>query len=165
MIDLTDLHPTQTDGSHLTADQADHVNSYVARLLLALDLNHWRVHVGQGLPPEGCLLMIEPVDGRRVAMLYLAEDWWDRGDANEKRIDLTHEVLHLAHHDVDEHVRRFFDGSGDVADYPKLLFLGQFKTGLERMVDSLSYVIGPLMPEWVDLVHPDVPPTPVGDQQ
>lgn len=62
----------------------------------------------------------------------------------------THEALHLAHHDTDSHIRRFFDGSGDVSEYVKSVVVGDFKANLERMVDSLSYVIAPHMPHWTE---------------
>lgn len=148
MIDLTNLEPVTSDGGHLTASQVHYLEAYVRQLLHALDLGHWRVYVAKDLPPEDCRAMIQPTDGRRIAGLYLAADWWTRDDADEKRIDLTHEVLHLAHHDTEAGIRRFLDGSGDVAEYVKHLVMGEFKTNLERMVDSLSYVIAPHMPAW-----------------
>lgn len=146
-LDLGDLQSQPGDGTHITTQQADAIETNMAGILRALDLAHWRVHVAADLPPEDARLMIEPVDGRRIAMLYVAETWWD-SPAAVKRVDLTHEALHLAHHDVDANLRRFFNGSGDIADYVRSLVVDQFKTDLERMVDSLSYVIGPFMPEW-----------------
>jgi hypothetical protein len=41
-------------------------------------------------------------------------------------------------------------GSGDISDYVKSLFLEQFKTDLERMVDTLSYSAAALLPPWPD---------------
>ena len=82
-------------------------------------------------------------------MLYVSENW-DSRTPEDKRIDITHEALHLAHHDVDSHIRLFFDGSGDVSDYVKTIVIDGFTTELERMVDSLSYVLAPHMPEWVE---------------
>lgn len=148
MIDLTALEATPSDGSHLTTDQVKHIETYLRSLLTALDLAHWRVYVARDLPPDDCRAMISPTDGRRIAMLHLAADWWTRDDADTKRLDLTHEILHLAHHDTDAGIRRFFDESGDVSDYVKHLVMSEFKTNLERMVDSLSYVIAPFMPSW-----------------
>lgn len=148
MIDFTDLEARPSDGSHLEPWQVQAIEEYVRQLLAVLDLAHWRVYVARDLPPEDCKLMIHPTDGRRIAMLHLTEDWWTRGDADEKRIDLTHEVLHLAHHDAEAGIRRWINDSGDIAEYVKHLVMGEFKTNLERMVDSLSYVIAPHMPEW-----------------
>lgn len=148
MIDFTDLPPTPSDGSHLTAGQVDTIEAYVRQLLTALDLAHWRVYVAKDLPPEDCRAMIAPIDGRRIAMLHLAADWWTRDDAATKRIDITHELLHLTHHDTDAGIRRWLNDSGDVAEYVKHLVMGEFKTNLERMVDSLSYVIAPNLPAW-----------------
>lgn len=146
-LDFTDLEPREHDGRHLTTEQVDTINSYVRDLLLRLDLNYWRVEVAKNLPPEDCLLMIEPTDGRRIAMLYIGEQWWER-DPDQKRIDLVHECLHLAHHDQEECLRRFKDGNGDIGDYVWSVVWSQFRIETERMVDSLSYVIAPFMPPW-----------------
>lgn len=148
MIDFTDLQPVKSDASHLTPEQIDTIESYIRQMLRALDLAHWRVYVAKDLPPDDCRAMIEPVDGRRIAMLYLSADWWTRDDADTKRIDITHELLHLTHHDTDADIRRWVNDSADIADYVKHVVMGEFKTNLERMVDSLSYVIAPFMPPW-----------------
>jgi hypothetical protein len=150
MIDFTDLTATPSDGGHLTPEQVDTIEDYLRQVLTALDLSHWRVYVAKDLPPEDCRAMIEPTDGRRIAMLHLAADWWVRDDADSKRIDLTHELLHLAHHDAEAGIRRWVTDSGDIAEYVKHIVMGEFKTNLERMVDSLSYVIAPFMPAWPD---------------
>jgi hypothetical protein len=142
--------PIEHDGSHLDKAQVDHIESYMRKILQKLDLNYWRVYVAKDLAPERCRLSIEPTDGRRVAMLFVAADWWDNSPPEEKRSDITHEALHLAHHDLDECIRRFVDGNGDVGEYPMSIFWGQAKTELERMVDSLSYVLAPQMPAWSD---------------
>lgn len=149
-LDLSDLQPRRHDASHVTPDQVRQVEDYMARLLHALDLGYWKVHVAKDLPPEDAKLMIWPTDGRRVAMLFIAEDWWVSTDAAEKRIDLTHEALHLAHHDTEANLRRFLRESGDISEYVKSIVISQMKTDLERMVDSLSYVVGSFMPDWVD---------------
>ena len=149
-MDLTRIESISSDGSHLNAEQVGAIETYIRQLLTALDLAHWRVAVGRDLPPDGAILMIDPVDGRRFATIDLKADWWDTTTATEKRVDLIHEVLHLAHHDAEAGVRRYFDYSADVSRSTTDLVMGEFKTNLERMVDSLSYVIAPFMPEWVD---------------
>lgn len=102
----------------------------------------------QSRPGDGsdCLLMIEPTDGRRCAMLYVAEHWWS--GSPDHRTDITHEALHLAHHDQEEVIRRFKRDQGDVGEYALGLVWSQFKVETERMVDSLSYVLAPHMPRW-----------------
>lgn len=147
-LDFTDLRPRDSDGHHLTADQVAAIERYVAKLLRRLELNYWRVYVARDLPPEDSLLLIEPTDGRRVAMLYVSADWWDQQSAAEKRTDLVHECLHLAHHDQEEVIRRFKNNNGDVGPYAMGLVWEQFRIETERMVDSLSYVIAPHMPKW-----------------
>jgi len=149
-IDLTDLEPREADGSHVTAAQVHAIERYVRKILYRLDLNYWRVYVACKQPPEGAQLMIWPTDGRRVAMLYVSENWWADQSAEEKRIDLVHECLHLAHHDQEEVIRRFKTNNGDVGEYAMGLVWEQFKVETERMVDSLSYVIAPFMPEWCE---------------
>lgn len=155
-LDTGDHSPRESDGTHLAPGQASVIEAYLAGVLRALDLGHWRVHVARDLPPEGSRLMIQPTEGRRIAMLYVAEGWWD-SPAGEKRVDLTHEALHLAHHDMDANLRRFFDDSGDISDYVRHLVVRQFKTDLERMVDSLSYVLAPWMPEWAQPGQDEAP--------
>ena len=85
-------------------------------------------------------------DGRRTAMLYVAEDWWT--SSPDHRTDVTHEALHLAHHDQEEVIRRFKSDQGDVGQYALGIVWSQFKVETERMVDSLSYVLAPHMPPW-----------------
>ena len=136
------------DGSHITAEQVAAVEAYVRRVLLALELNFWRVYVATDEPPEDALLMIEPTDGRRIAMLYVSAGWWTGQTADEKRTDITHECLHLIHHDQEEVIRRFKNNTGDVSDYAMSLVWDQFEMETERMVDSLSYLLAPHMPEW-----------------
>lgn len=147
-VDHTDLHSRDHDGSHLSGDQADAIEAYVRAVTFSLDLNYWRIHVSTNLPPEGCHLMIEPCDGRRLAMLFVSETWWTDRSPSEKRIDITHECLHLAHHDQEEVIRRFVRNTGDVGSYAIGLVWEQFKVECERMVDSLSYVLAPQMPPW-----------------
>lgn len=145
-VDLTDLQPNRSDGSHLTPEQVTYIQRYTAKVLRRLELNYWRVYVAKDMPPDDCRLMIEPTDGRRVAMLYVAADWWDTAD--DHRVDITHEALHLAHHDQEEVIRRFKRDQGDVGQYAMSIVWSQFKTETERMVDSLSYILAPHMPRW-----------------
>ena len=151
MVELAHLEATVHDGSHLDLQQVRHIEQYMAKVLVVLELNYWRVHVAKDLPPDGCLLMIEPTDGRRIAMLYVSETWLETRPAVDKRIDMTHEALHLAHHDQEEVIRRFKRTNGDVGEYAMSLVWEQFKMETERMVDSLSYVLAPHMPVWKDL--------------
>ena len=162
MLDFADIEPIHTDGSHLSPGKSSHIETYMRALLDALGLGAWQVWVAKDLPPEDALLRIEPVEGRRCAMLYVAAHWWHQRTDTEKRVDLTHEALHLAHHDVDTGIRRFFHGSGDIADYVKDLVIDRFKLDLERMVDALSYAIAPHMPHWPEYAPPKSRPTKSG---
>lgn len=143
------IQTVSDEKSHVSPELTSLIESYMAAILARLDLGYWRVYVAADKPREEAILSIEPTDGRRVAMLYVSENW-DSRTPEDKRIDITHEALHLAHHDVDSHIRLFFDGSGDVSDYVKTIVIDGFTTELERMVDSLSYVLAPHMPEWVE---------------
>lgn len=147
-IDYTKLEAVPSDGSHLNAKQVRRIERYVAKLTRALDLSHWRVPVSADLPPEGARLAIYPTEGRRLALLAVSAGWYENTPPSEKRSDLTHEVLHLATHDHVDVIRRFKNGNGDVGDYPMSLVYEQFVLQEERMVDSLSYVLAPLLPEW-----------------
>lgn len=145
MIDLTP--PVPHDGSHLTNKQATTIHNYIKRCQTILHLDHWRIRIARDLPPEHAIAMIEPTDGRRYALIYLQHDWWDRTPA-DKRTDIAHELLHILHHDTDEHIRRFLNESDDISPAVTDLTLTQFKTNLERMVDHLSYVVDQLLPPW-----------------
>jgi hypothetical protein len=149
-VDLTKLEPRSSDGSHITKAQIQHIETYMAKVLLALELNYWRVFVAKDQPPEDCRLMIHPTDGRRIAGLFVSGEWWEDANPEEKRTDITHEALHLAHHDQEEVLRRFVRDQGDVGSYPMSIIWAQFKVETERMVDSLSYVLAPHMPPWQD---------------
>lgn len=145
-VDFTDLHARKGDGSHLTKEQVSYIESYMREVLVRLELNYWHVYVAKDMAPEHCLLMIEPTDGRRVAMLYVSETWWT--ESPDHRLDIVHEALHLTHHDQEEVIRRFKNDTGDVSPYALSIIWSQFKMETERMVDGLSYVIAPTMPEW-----------------
>ena len=144
---MSDLAPVPHDGSHLTNKQADTIITYIKRCQTILHLDHWRIRIARDLPPEHAIAMIEPTDGRRFALIYLQRDWWDRTPA-DKRTDIAHELLHLLHHDTDEHIRRFLSESDDISPAVTDLTLTQFRTNLERMVDHLSYVVDQLLPPW-----------------
>lgn len=143
---LSSYEPRNHDGSHLTAAQVAYLEKYMRKILRRLELNYWRIFIARDLPPERAKLMVEPVDGRRITPLYVADDWWDT--TFDHRLDLTHEALHLAHHDQEEVIRRFKNDNGDVGSYPMSIVWDQFKIETERMVDSLSYVLAPHMPRW-----------------
>jgi len=156
-VDFTDLHARAGDGSHLTKAQVRYIEEYMREVLVRLELNYWHVYVAKDLAPEHCLLMIEPTDGRRVAMLYVSETWWN--ESPDHRLDIVHEALHLAHHDQEEVIRRFKRDQGDVGSYAMSIVWSQFKTETERMVDGLSYVIAPTMPEWAPPSVEEAPPS------
>lgn len=111
---MSDLAPVPHDGSHLTNKQADTIITYIKRCQTILHLDHWRIRIARDLPPEHAIAMIEPTDGRRFALIYLQRDWWDRTPA-DKRTDIAHELLHILHHDTDEHIRRFLSESDDIS--------------------------------------------------
>lgn len=135
---------------HLTPAQARHIEDYMRRALEALRLNAWVVEVSPEPAEEHANMSIFPTDGRRIATLCVSPDWWDRQTPADKRIDITHEALHLAHHDVEAGIRIFLANSGDIAEYPASIVLERFRLDLERMVDALSYTVAALIPEWTD---------------
>lgn len=137
----------KSDGSHLPRELVTQIEWYVEQVLIHLELNYWKVWVACDRPPADCKMMIEPTDGRRVAMLYVQDDWVSQ-DAVSKRLDITHECLHLMHHDQEEVIRRFKNNQGDTSHYAMGIVWEQFEIETERMVDSLSYLMAPWMPEW-----------------
>ena len=148
LVDFSKLDPISSDGGHISKDQARHVEKYCRKILKKLQIPMWKVWVAKDISPENTQAMISPTDGRRIAMLYLSENWWSETDAEDKRTCLTHEMLHLIHHDQEEVIRRFKNTTGDISTYAMSLVWEQFRVETERMVDQLSYVIAPNMPEW-----------------
>lgn len=148
MIDYGNLESVEHDGSHLTGKQVAKIEKYVATLQRLLGLAQWQVVVGTDLPPEGAVAMIEAFDGTRRAVLCVKIDWWETTGPGNKRADLLHEVLHLAHHDASAVIRRFKEGNGDIGEYAWSLVWDQFSLNTEAWVDGLSLALAPLMPEW-----------------
>ncbi len=146
---------TSTQDHRTATPQGRIVEWNAARIARALDLGHWKIFfTNDNVGPEGAKCSIQPTDGRRIAALWVAADWWETTDPDDKIVDLTHEVLHLAHHDAEHHIRQFFDNDGDLGEYVKSVIFAQFKVHLERMVDSLSYVLAPHMPAWTEDCEP-----------
>lgn len=143
-----DTHSTSPGtGRHVTPQLTAAIEAYMRDILHRLDLGYWDVHVATDVPDSpDALLAIHPTDGRRVAMLYVSEGWAERDP--DPRQSLVHEALHLAHHDQEECIRRFFRENGDIGEYVKSIIQSQFRMETERMVDSLANAISPLMPTW-----------------
>lgn len=144
---MSDFNARASDGSHVSKELVAAIESYVVEVLRILEITHWRVWVAKDLPPEDAKMMIEPTDGRRVAMLYVSPDW-DNQQADQKITDILHECLHLIHHDQEYVIRRFKNEQGDVGHYAMSIVWDHFKIETERMVDQLSYILYALMPDW-----------------
>lgn len=121
--------------------------SFIEMIQLSLRLHMWNIYVAEETADDDCNASIHFTPGRRYATIRFAEDW-DERSPEDKRHDVVHELLHVFHNDVDDNLWRFIDESGDLSDYVKSILLSQTRTDLERMVDSLTNVIAPLMPEW-----------------
>lgn len=139
--------PVPYDGSHLTMAQAAYIEDYMVKVLQILNLPHWRIKVGQDLPPEGTDAMVLIPDGRRMAILMLNKLWWSQAD-ELKLEDLAHEALHLVHNEVSTLVRRFIEDSSELSHYLKSVMLDHFNQNLELMVDTLSYAVVQWLPAW-----------------
>lgn len=131
-----------------TDKQLDAIEPYVQSVQRALNLSSWRVVLSEGYPREGLTASITPTDGTRYAALRLADEFWEL-PPDYKTVLITHEVLHLTHHDVAEGIFRYFREQKEtippeLAKHVKSTMVMNF----ERMVDSLSYGVGMLVPQW-----------------
>lgn len=118
---------------------------YTASVAAAFELCEWRI-IFVDEPPKTtvcAIAEIRPIPGRRVAHLRVRDDFLDNSRASIRRI-ITHEVLHLACHDLADVIRAFCDLeliSGPVA----AVLQDRANMAEEVMVDRLSYVLAEML--------------------
>lgn len=142
-----DAKPTELADWPLRPDQARALEAYIDVLLRELHLSHWQVWIAADSEcEETAHAMIFPTEGRYIAMLHLSKLFFSTtmGSLTEH---MTHELLHLHHRDLTENVTRALK-EGDHSVAWENLILGQLRADTEKMVDSLSYVLAPHLPQW-----------------
>ena len=136
-----------TTRAEFTPGQVDAFNAYLTDIRDRLGLSHWDVYLAAEEPESDDVhASIEPTDGRFVAPVRLARDWFDRSP-RDQRNDVVHELLHLTHRDLTDHVRLTILTSGYIpaAAYDSLW--NPARLAAEQMVDHLAAVLSPMVPE------------------
>lgn len=128
---------------HLTAKQANAVQAYINEIRDLMGLRHWDIYVSTKRAPKGALASIHPTDGRALAPLSLSKGWMGR-PAEDQRLDIVHELIHVIHRDQTDLVRL---STLDVLDRPAyLVLISAHRSATEVMVDHLATIIAPTMP-------------------
>lgn len=131
----------------LKKGQADVIQAYINLIRDHMGLSHWDVFLAKEPAREGACAMVEPVEGRQVAPIFLCQGWWDRSD-DDKRNDIVHELLHVLHRDQTDLIRCGLSRSGYLPKKTRIMLWDRFSAATEVMVDHLASVIAPTMPPW-----------------
>lgn len=132
----------------LPAGQCDAIQLYLWDLRAALRLDHWDVYLSAKAAASDCFASVFPTEGRYVAEVRVRPDFWTGLDADQKRMVLTHELLHLVHRSLTEATRKSLHTSGYLPRRTYALVWEQVRLESELMVDHLTGVIAPTMPAW-----------------
>lgn len=122
----------------------ERLTPYVTTLQAAMGLAHWHVIIYDDPHPHkpDCRAVIDPVEGRNLAELWLNDDAL-AGGPDDLRETICHELLHIhqAHwlHAID-------DLSGEFGTTAWNLWESGFRRELEYMTDALARVIAPHLP-------------------
>lgn len=148
---VSDLIPSDEDEEtgvmlDITTEQADGLQGYIWKIRGLMYLDHWDVFLAKDAAEEDANASVHPVPGRFVAAIKVAPQWFDR-TADEKRNDIVHELIHLVHRDQTETIRVALQDSGYLPPRAFRLLWGSFAGHTEGMVDHLTSVIAPTMPE------------------
>lgn len=132
-------------GPRLTAEQATATDAYIRQLADLMGLGHWDVFLAAKAARKGSNAMVEPVEGRQVAPIFVARDWWDHSP-EDKRNDIVHELIHCVHRDQTDLIRIGLRDCGYLPDKAFMLLWGGFLQATEVMVDHLASVLAPHLP-------------------
>lgn len=133
-----------TKKPHLTTEQANAIQAYINRIRDLMGLHRWDIFVAVERAPKGTRASVLPVEGRAVAAVSFAKDWW-ASDPEDMRNDIVHELIHVVHRDQTDLVRMVAtEAIPKQAAYDVLW--GAFRLATEVMVDHLAAVIAPTMP-------------------
>ena len=148
---MTDLIPSDEDEQtgvmlDATTEQADALQKYIWEIRRLMFLDHWDVFLAKDAAEEDVNASFHPVPGRFVAALKVCPGWFKQ-TTEEKRNDIVHELIHLVHRDQTETIRVALQDSGYLPPKAFTLLWGSFAGHTEGMVDHLTSVIAPTMPE------------------
>ncbi|HVM30779.1 MAG TPA: hypothetical protein VM305_08455 [Candidatus Limnocylindrales bacterium] len=130
----------------LDEERREALTEYIAQVRDALNLQAYKIVLRDGPPPgrEEATAMIQPVDGRMMAELWLGPSFWIE-TPEEQRQTIAHEMLHVLHRDATDVIRLgawirhvgqgTYDATWEV-----------FRDHIEKMVDRLSVIVAPRLP-------------------
>jgi hypothetical protein len=129
----------------------DEVTPYVATLMRAMHLDHWKIVVNEmkrgkdaDVERDGeTIAVITPLETRHVATLDLYPPFFRQRTPELRRHALVHELAHLLLTDL-QFAHLAGQGSVDDRDWQHLH--RQFTVGLERAVDDVAAILAPFLP-------------------
>jgi hypothetical protein len=150
---------------HITEAEARNIQSYLDELKPLLGLQPWDVFVAAEATDsedDDAVASVHPTEGRRVAGVRIGPGWADQS-AEVKRDTLVHELLHLVHRDQTDIIRCGLASSGYLPQPTFDLLWETFRLATEVMVDHLTGLLTPHLPEWhTEVAQPRRPRTPRG---
>ncbi len=121
--------------SHVTKREAQAVCDYAGELCTAMRMPRWRILVMEDPCEDDANAMIKWIDGRWTAELHLGTGWM-KLDYDERRMVVTHEVMHLLHAPVSTVV--LDDSATYMHDHEHDDWSRRVRREFELMVDHLA---------------------------
>lgn len=147
--------PSRRVLDHVSRAEIDRVAAFAARVVELLRLPGWKVNISDKTADKAdALATVTTTTGRYCATIRL-HSTWESLSLDERREVLAHEVLHLAHHRVDDAVNR-------AAEHMLQSPFDELRDGvtleIEYMVDVLAYVVAdwPAVRQAFDAVYTGV---------
>ncbi len=138
-------HHHEGSGAGLGKRRRREVINYLACLKASLNLGDWTIQLHWHDPaPDGALAEIQITDGRKLAVIRVATDFFTL-TAEEQKHAFCHELVHCHLHLIQDQLR---------CDLPELLgaagfaaFYASSVRGIEHAVDGISVAIAAYMPD------------------
>ena len=125
-------HPTKPD-------RYAALEAYVAACLPVLNLGNWKVTILTDVAPEDRYADIEPNDQAQTASLRVGNLFWTQ-KADDQRLTIVHELLHLHLCRLDQTVDRLEPVLGSAAWAP---WAAVYEDVYERATDAIAEVLAP----------------------
>ena len=125
-------HPTKPD-------RYAALETYVAACLPVLNLANWKVTILTDVAPEDRYADIEPNDQAQTASLRVGNLFWTQ-KADDQRLTIVHELLHLHLCRLDQTVDRLEPVLGSAAWAP---WAAVYEDVYERATDAIAEVLAP----------------------
>lgn len=125
-------HPTKPD-------KYAALEAYVAACLPVLNLGNWKVTILTDVAPEDRYADIEPNDQAQTASLRVGNLFWTQ-KADDQRLTIVHELLHLHLCRLDQTVDRLEPVLGSAAWAP---WAAVYEDVYERATDAIAEVLAP----------------------